>query len=71
MRTLTELSGEYVRFDQNVRKCSFAFDILSTRKEQLTWKIDGFNTLPTLVERLGKSERSENSGFFSFQEFEL
>ena len=53
MRTLTGLSGEYVRFDQNVRKGSFAIEFLSIkRKEQRTEKIDGFNGLATLFEPL-------------------
>ena len=31
MRTLTGLSGEYVTFEQNVQKCSFAIEFLSTK----------------------------------------
>ena len=55
MRTLTGLSGECLTFDQNVRKCSFAFEILSITKRTSTWKIDGFHGLATLFEQLDKS----------------
>ena len=47
-------SGEYVTFDLNVRKCNFVFEFLSTRKEHLTRKINGFNGLATLFEQLDK-----------------
>ena len=35
MRTLTGLSEEYVTFDQNVRKCSYAIEFLSIRKKNI------------------------------------
>ena len=54
MRTLTGLSGKYVTFDQNVRECNFVFEFLSSRNEHLTWKINGFNGLAALFERLDK-----------------
>ena len=52
MRALTGLSGEYLTFEQNVRKCSFVFEFLS---EQLTERIDDFYGLVTLIERLDES----------------
>ena len=38
----------------NKRKRNFVFEFLSTRKEHLTWKINCFNGLVTLFERLNK-----------------
>ena len=54
MRKLTELSEEHVTFDQNVRKCNFVLEFLSTRKYHLTGMINGLNGLATLFERLDK-----------------
>ena len=48
MRTLTELSGEYVTFDQNGRKCSFEF--MAADLEDID-----FSRLATLFERLDES----------------
>ena len=42
MRTLTELSGEYVTFDKKVQKYKF----------QMTWRIDSYRRSATLFERL-------------------
>ena len=52
MRALTGMSGEYVTFEQNVRKCSFLFEFLL---EHLTERIDGFYGLVTLIEQLDES----------------
>ena len=46
MRTLTGLSGEYVTFDQNVRKCKIEFEILLLHR---SGKVDGFNKLEVLI----------------------
>ena len=54
MRTLIGLSGEYVTFDQNIRKCNFVKEFLL---EHLAWKIDGFNEIATLFEQLNESGR--------------
>ena len=62
---------EYVTFDQNVRKHSFAFEFLSTRKEHLTWKIDGFNRLATLFERLDESGKVGVNRRVNYKKFEL
>ena len=35
MRALTGLSGEYVTFDQNLRKSSFTIEFLSIRKKNI------------------------------------
>ena len=55
MGTLTSLSGKYVTFDQNARKCNFVFEVLSTKTKHLNWKIKGLNGLATLLERLDES----------------
>ena len=49
---MTGLSGEYVTFDQNGKKCNFVFEFLS---EYLTERTDGFYGLMTLIKRLDKS----------------
>ena len=46
MRILTGLSGEYVTFDQKVRKCKIEFEILLLHR---SGKINGFNELAVLI----------------------
>ena len=59
---------EYVTFNWNVRKCSYALEFYRPEKEHLTWKSDGFNGLATLFERLDKLGRV---GFTDLQIFKV
>ena len=51
MGTLTELSGEYVIFDQNGRKCNFGLLAAKLPNWQF-WRING---VIRTIERIGKA----------------